>query len=364
MKRKRRYGSGSVFKNGRTWWLKYSVRGQQIRENSYLGDRDAADALLKQRVAEAAAGMIDTALKRVTIADICRLALDDAKLRKMKDAATVAWRFEAHIKDTLGKIQAARATSTQINAYIKNRREKSAAEATINRELSIVRRAYTLAMREEPPLIRKAPYIPKLDEDNVRQGFIEQAQYERLLGELPDELKAIFVCGYYVGCRKNELRLLTWEQVDFADGEIRIYGSQTKNGKPRTIPIYHGDMETWLRTQYAARPEGNPFVFYGARKRPIGDHLDGWHEACGRAEMAGLYFHDLRRSAIRNMERAGIPRSVAMKISGHLTESVYKRYDIVSRGDIDTAKKKLAEYTKLGINLGIVAGKKKTGSDL
>ena len=288
-------------------------------------------------MAEAAAGMIDTSLKRVTIADICKLALDDAKLRKLRDAKTQERRYKANMADALGKIQAARATSTHIRTYVENRRKSGASEATINRELSIVRRAYTLAMREEPPLVRKAPYIPKLDEDNVRQGFIERGPYERLLMELPPSLKAIFVCGYHVGCRKNELRLLKWEQVDFEESVIRLTGSQTKNKKPRTLPIY-GDMEPWLRAQYAARPETNPFVFYGWRKRPIGDHLAGWHESCERAELAGLLFHDLRRSAVRNMERAGIPRSVAMSISRHRTESVYKRYDIVSSGDIQTAK--------------------------
>ena len=142
--------------------------------------------------------------------------------------------------------------------------------------------------------------------------------------------------------------------MDFEAGLIRIYASQAKNGKPRSVPIY-GDMDTCLRCQYATRPEANPWVFYSKRKRPIGAHLVGWHEACERAGLTGLLFHDLRRSAVRNMERAGIPRGVAMAITGHRTESVYKRYDIVSTGDIDSAKQKLTEFGKLGQKLGPVA---------
>lgn len=97
---------------------------------------------------------------------------------------------------------------------------------------------------------------------------------------------------------------------------------------------------------YANRPEANPWVFYGARNRPVGDHLTGSTEACQQAGFEGLLLHDLRRSAFRNMERAGIPGAVALAISGHRTESVYRRYDIVSQGDFETANE-LTDYTKM-----------------
>jgi integrase len=268
------------------------VNGQHIQENSKTEDRNAAENLLKQRIGEAAAGHIDTVLTRATVGDICELVLADHRLRKLRDAKTLEWRYVAHVKPGLGGIHANRMT------YIEDRRKAGASEATVNRELSVVRRAYTLAMREEPPIVRKAPYIPKLEENDPRQGFIERHQYERLLTELPDSLKALLVVGYHVGCRKNELRRLRWEQVDFEAGLITLPGSQTKNKRPRSLPVY-GDMDTWLRVQYANRPEANPWVFYGARNRPVGDHLPGWTEACERAGFPGLLFHDLRRSAVR-----------------------------------------------------------------
>lgn len=353
MPKRRRYGTGSLFKNGRTWWLRYYIRGQRVTENSKLEDRDEAEELLKQRVAEAAAGQLTAVLSRVTVADLCGLVLADNRLRKLRDTKTVEWRYEANVKPLLGKIQANRATSAQFRAYIEDRRRAGASDSTINRELSIVRRGFTLALREDPPLVRRAPYIPKLEEDNVRQGFIERAQYQKLLAELPARLKTLFVCAYHVGCRKNELRLLRWDQVDLEQGLIRIEARQAKGKRPRTLPIY-GEMEFWLRSQFAGRPEGNQWVFYGERSRPIGDHLDGWTEACARAEMPGLLFHDLRRSAVRNMERAGIPRHVAMGISGHRTESTYRRYDIVSHSDIETAKAALEEFAQTGKKLSII----------
>ena len=70
------------------------------------------------------------------------------------------------------------------------------------------------------------------------------------------------MCAYHVGTRKNELRRIKWEQVDFEAGVIRLPGGQTKNKKPRTLPIY-GDMEGWLRSQLANRPKAIRTYFSG-----------------------------------------------------------------------------------------------------
>ena len=78
----------------------------------------------------------------------------------------------------------------------------------------------------------------------------------------------------------------------------------------------------------------------------MGAHLEGWKEACERAGLPGLLFHDLRRSAVRNMTRAGVPRSIAMEVIGHKTESMFRRYDIVSDGDLDIVGEKMDQYLK------------------
>ena len=67
-----------------------------------------------------------------------------------------------------------------------------------------------------------------------------------------------------------------------------------------------------------------------------------WKTACEKAGVPGRLLHDLRRSAVRNLERAGVSRSVAMKMTGHKTESVYRRYAIVSESDLRKAAVKLA----------------------
>jgi integrase len=341
MRKRRTRGCGSLFRVGRIWYFQFYDHGRKISESSRSTDREQAENQLKQRLANLTTGR-DLTPSTATLADLCTLVLADYRLRKRRDLVTVEWRYRAHIENTLGRLQASRITAAQIRAYIEDRRSAGAADSTINRELSIIRRAFTLAVREDPPLVRRAPYVPKLEEDNARQGFLEPEQYEKLLTELPVRLKALYVCGYHVGGRKGELRKVRWEQVDFDAGLIRLAAGQTKAKKPRCLPIY-GDMGRWLKFQQEQQPAGCPWVF-NSRTMPVGAHLEGWADACERAGLPGLLFHDLRRSAIRNMKRAGIQDVVAMEISGHKTRSVFDRYNITDEGDIGNAADKLTEY--------------------
>jgi integrase len=231
----------------------------------------------------------------------------------------------------------------QVRQYVERRRQAGASNATINRELAIVRHGFKLGALQDPPLVHRQPAIPELEEDNARQGFIEREQYQVLLGELPESLRALFVCGYHTGARKNELRRIKWDQVDFEGRAIRLSAGHTKGTQARTLPIY-GEMEHWLRKQQETAPERNEFVFHGSHGHPVDNHLLGWAEACARAGFAGLLFHDLRRSAVRNMKRAGIQDVVAMKISGHKTRSVFDRYNIVDESDVSGAAEKLEQY--------------------
>ncbi len=338
---RRTKGTGSIWQRGNIWWFAYTSGGLTRQESSHSTDRDEAQRQLLIRLGEIAAGR-DVTPEKATITDLCGLVLADYRLRKLRDASTVKWRFEAHVKRILGPLLASRFTPRQVRLYTEQRRQEKASDATINRELAIVRRGFSLAMREDPPLVRRVPYIPKLEEDNVRTGFIEQGQYLSLRAALPEHLQALLVVGYHCGCRLGELRKLRWDQVDVESGEIRIERRQAKGKKSRVLPIY-GDLAEWLEWQRERRVAGCDLVFHWQGK-PLGSHLKGWATACTSAGLDGLHFHDLRRSAVRNMERARVARNVAMSISGHRTEAVYRRYDIVSETDLKAAGKKLAEY--------------------
>src|SRR5581483_7499919 len=301
---RRTKGAGSLRLRGRIWWITYYAHGRPIAESADTEDKGKAENLLKQRIGEAAAGR-DVCSDKATIADLCGLVLADYRLRRLRDLATGEWRYDAHVKRILGSVLASRFSARQAREYAEQRRGEGAADATINRELAIVRRGFTLGLDENPPLVRRAPRLPKLEEDNARQGFIEQAQYRLLLNALPDHLKCLLVVGYHCGNRLGELRKLRWNQVDMSAKEIRIEKRQAKGKRPRTLPIY-GEMAEWVEWQAKQAAEGCDLVFHWNGK-PLGSHLKGWERACTAVKLEGLHFHDLRRSAVRNMERAGIP---------------------------------------------------------
>jgi integrase len=354
MRIQRPRGTGRIFQRGAIWWIKYHRDGQSFRESSGSKNRNHAERLLKSRLGEIAderfKGLSD---RRLTMANLFDLVIDDYKIGNKRSLRDVEWRSQKHLLPRFEKMKASKFGSIHIRRYVSERRRDGASDSTINRELAIIRRGFTLARESDPPLLTYAPHIPKLDEDNARQGFLEHEQYVALLNVLPHHLKCLLVVGYHVGNRIGELRKLEWSQVDLRAKEIRMQKRQVKGKKPRTLPIY-GEMTSWLETQKCERDSKWPdcdlvFHYLG---RPIGSHIKGWQKACDDAGLPWLRFHDLRRSAVRNLERAGVPRRVAMAITGHRTESVYLRYDIVNSQDIRNAAQKMEQFLDRQKSLG------------
>jgi integrase len=263
-------------------------------------------------------------------------------------------RIRLYLKPAFGNIRVADFGTRHINQFIAERRRYGAANATVKRELAVVKRAFRIAAQNDPSLVVRIPHIPMLEEDNVRKGFLEYEQYVELRNQLPPALRALFVVGYYTGARVGELRSLHWEQVDLQAGRIVLDPGTTKNREGRTLPVY-GEMLEWLRIERAIRDlqfPGSPFVFCRAGVS-IKDFRGAWAQACKRAHVPGLLFHDLRRTAVRNMVRAGIPEKVATQISGHKTRSVFDRYNIVSDRDLRDGTAKMEMHIQ---SMGTISG--------
>jgi integrase len=186
------------------------------------------------------------------------------------------------------------------------------------------------------------PYIPMLEENNVRSGFFEREQFESVRRHLPEELRAVITFAYFTGWRINsEILTLEWSHVDLKAGAVRLNPGTTKNKEGRLFPFkIDPELTEVLETQKAKtdalqKEQGMiwPWIFHRTGQ-PIKDYRKTWEAACKKAGVPGRIPHDFRRTAVRKLERAGVSRSVAMKRTGHRTEAVYRRYAIVSEADL------------------------------
>ncbi len=211
---------------------------------------------------------------------------------------------------------------------------------------------FKLAGPDNPLL--KAPNFSAVHfkEDHVRQGFLDATQFDKLLAAMPVRLRPFVLLLYTTGVRTGEARKIQWPQVDFNEGVIRLSGRQTKNANARVLPI---DDELAKMLKAEQKSSGPVFAFTTIRK--------AWRNACVKVGLGtldrtgenkklngdygkydGLIPHDLRRSAVRDMIRAGVPQTIAMRISGHKTDSVFRRYDITEDKDLLAAKNSLRDY--------------------
>lgn len=256
--------------------------------------------------------------------DVFTLIVNDYKLYERRSLFDVEKRISVHLSPALGWVKAAEFTTRHAEVYVQSRRKAGAANATINRELAIVRRGLNLSRRESPPWIVAVPYIPTLPEDNVRQGFLKPEEYVRLRDELPLYLRPLLCVGYYTGLRRGTLLSLKLSQVDLDAGVIWVSKRQTKNRRNHSVPILAGEMRSWVEMALST----NKTYLFENDGAQIRSFKNAWTAACERADLPGVHFHDLRRSAVRDWLAAGVQEEVAMQISGHRTRSMLQRYNI------------------------------------
>ena len=222
-------------------------------------------------------------------------------------------------------------TEERIREYSRKRLERDGmTPATLRRELAILKRMLRLASARLP----RVPLVDLPRVDNARQGFFEEEDLQAILPHLPPHAKNLVEFLYLTGWRSSEAMKLLWSDVDWKQRTVWLRDS--KNREPRIFPFkYHARLEQVLRRQRAHVAEWErqsgclcPAVFPW-KGRPIRKLRRSWMTACGKAGRPGRLLHDFRRTAVRNLIRAGVQQAIAMKITGHKTDSIFRRYLIV-----------------------------------
>jgi integrase len=282
---------------------------------------------------------------KTKVGDLLALVEQDYGRKGRKSISHVQTRWNNHLKSFFTDLWANELTSDDIDRYIALRQRQKAANATICRELSLVRRMLRLGMRGKSPKVRSMPHFDLPKESDARQGFLSDKVYDKLAQECSREglwLRGMFAVGCSFGRRKSEVLNLQVCQLDFSDRTIRLDAGTTKNSDGRVVKMTK-DVAHILAACVAGKT-GTDYVFTRDSGRHKGnrvrDFRAGWASAC---ERAGLLFHDLRRTGARNLRRLGVSEKTIMEIGGWRTREVFERYNIIDQDDLEDAARRLDE---------------------
>lgn len=357
------------------WQMEYLLGGKRRQQSSHTRIKAEANALLRELVYRASAGTLPGTASFEQIIDAL---VADALVRGCKsNQPGIAARA---LKQ---RLQGCRAEDCDYTVWVKyaNERREEAAADTVHLELSVAKRAYKLAHRIG--LVSRVPEFPRIRNLHVRQGFADSRQWMHVRAKLRQlDFRDAADFAFLSGAREMEVLTLKWDDIE-RDARV-IHLRVTKNGKPRAIPYGEWpelaaviERRAAVREQLKRAAIITPWVFCFSEAIVIrcrkyhaaGDSLfkaagglpamlrSEWSAACARAGLPGLLFHDLRRSAARNFERAGIARSVAMKLGGW-TNHMYARYAIGADSEIAPSAPALSAYLKGAGYTSVTVGRK------
>lgn len=330
------YKKNGVLKHTSTWYADIWKNGKMVR--MALGpDKTKATTLLKK--------LLPLSLDPLTmrLSDLLRMVREHylVNARKSNPEPRIK-HLESFFR---GDPLVSDLTTPVLRSYQAYRIGQGIKPGTINVELAMLSLGLNLAE------VRDKPRIPRLVENNARKGFFEKADLEAVLSHLPEDYHALVWTAYYTGWRpKTELMTRQWRHVDFDSGWLRLDPGESKNKEGRNFPLIP-PLKAVLEAQRTRCDalEGKlgrviPWLFFFQNGERLSYYHFAWDKARKAAGQPNRLMYDLRRTAVRNLERAGVPRSAAMSLVGHRTQAMYQRYAISDQALLTHAGDLLAEF--------------------
>jgi integrase len=358
---KRERGEGGLVKKrgSNNWYVLYrDLNGKQHSESSGTANKYKAAKVLKERLAAVSRGEQPMGeIRKLTYKDLrdCLVANYKATgkiVERKREDGEVEVLYSGRtgllkpLDDFFEGMPVPAITTETLERFVAKRKEDGVSGPSANRHLALLRRAFNLMKKRGK--LQNVPDFPMSPESKARKGFVDKQQFTTLREKMPENLRPLLTFLYTSGCRFGAATSIQWSWVDLQNATIELPAEVTKNGEPLTLPL-STELVAMLKKEFqtVAKP-----VFDATNWRKA------WNAACIAAGLGektgeewyhykGLIPHDLRRSAIRNMIRAGVSQTVAMSISGHKTASVFERYNITDMQDKKEAMAKLEAFGAL-----------------
>ena len=231
--------------------------------------------------------------------------------------------------------------------------KQKVAPATVNKEVSTLKRIFNLAIRDDLATKNPCWKVERLPENNERKRILSQDELDRLLAELPEHAKDIVLTGYFTGMRAGEIFDLTWDKVNLERGYIELEWDDTKTKEPRRIYADEVVLEILKRLNKVKHLKHNNVFTY--KENPIKSIKTCLKTACREAKIENFRFHDLRHTFNTMMRKAGVPKSVIMHLTGHKTSAMFDRYNTIDEEDARDALKKLNKFLERQVQEEVVS---------
>ncbi len=317
-----------MFKRGGVWWTSITYKGKRIRKSLETADKKLAqviEAKIKTEIVEGKYFDKPTGDNKT---------LNDMMERFMKEhAPKVSINTQKsysvslkHLSSFFGNSRLTSITPKMIYEYKVLRKNEGTKAASLNRELAMLSKAFNLGVKEwewikENPVSK----VPREKENNERDRWLSEDEEKRLLGNSPHWLRDIIVFALHTGLRQDELLSLQWSRVDLFRKIILI--QESKNGKPRTIPLNQIALNILLE-KAKVRNLKSDLVFHSGLMTKINcqNLIRAFKIALEKTGIQDFHFHDLRHTFATRLAQRGVDLYKISKLLGHYDISMTQRY--------------------------------------
>jgi len=311
------------------WWYYIELDGRKVTGSTSTPDKRLAEKIYLEKRHQLVEGKSFPSEqgKHLRFDAMCKLYMEKhAKVNKR------SWRDDEIIVGKLlrhfGKATLAGITPQTVEEY-KASRKGYVKDATINRELTVLKTIFSKAMLWGYAAKNPVKHVRLYKEELKPIRILTAEERRRLFDAAPEFLRPIILFALKTGMRKGEILNLKWQDVDVANHNIHV--RRTKAGKMRVIPM-HPDISEALEKM--PRSETSPYIFevQGKRFKDFGAVRTSFDVAVEKAKLGDLTFHDLRHNFATELIQKGADVRTVQEYLGHSSLAMVQRYTHVTEG--------------------------------